>query len=141
MIVLDTNVVSELMRPAPAAAVVAWIGRQSRQQFCTTSLTEAELRYGVALLPHGRRRDAVARGVDALFRADFRDRVLPFDSAAAGRYAEIAQTRREVGRPISQFDAQIAAVARTHGATLATRNVADFEGCGVDVVDPWSASR
>jgi predicted nucleic acid-binding protein len=102
-------------------------------------VTQAELLYGVALLPPGRRRDSIARAVDAVFADLFRERILPFDSAAASAYADIGAIRRRAGRPISAFDAAIAAVARSRGATLATRNSADFEGCGVDVIDPWKA--
>ena len=139
MIVLDTNVLSELMRPTPARRVVAWVAAQPVQSLYTTSVTQAEILHGVALLPSGRRRRAFEAAAEAMFREDFAGRILPFASDAASPYARIAVDRRRVGRPISQFDAQIAAIARSTGATIATRNVTDFAGCGVELVDPWHA--
>ncbi len=103
----------------------------------TTTITEAELFYGIALLPDGKRRRSLASVVSLVFAEDLAGRVLPFDSAAAREYAEIAATRRRAGRPISEADAQIAAIARSRGAAVATRNVEDFAGCGLVVVSPW----
>jgi toxin FitB len=103
----------------------------------TTTITEAELFYGIALLPDGKRRRSLASVVRLIFEEDLADRVLPFDSAAARAYAEIAATRRRAGRPISEADARIAAIARSRGAALATRNVEDFVGCDLKVLDPW----
>jgi hypothetical protein len=137
MIVLDTNVLSELLRPAPAPQVEAWLAAQDGNSVYFTAVGEAELRYGVALLPGGRRRTALDAAIDGLLGEDFRDRILPFDREAAGAYADIAAARRAAGRPISQFDCQIAAIARAHGASVATRNTNDYEGCGVPVIDPW----
>lgn len=139
MIVLDTNALSELMKPAPAASVVAWIGARPAQSFYTTSITQAEIFHGVMLLPAGRRREAFEVAARAMFEEDFAGRVLAFGTDAALHYARIAVARRQAGRPISQFDAQIAAIVACSGATLATRNVADFEGCGVEIVNPWQA--
>ncbi|EGV16513.1 PIN domain-containing protein [Thiocapsa marina] len=102
-----------------------------------TLWAQAELRDGVAVLTKGKRRDALAEAVNGMLREDFRGRFLPFDSAAALEYASIGAERRAAGRPISQFDCQIAAIARARGALMATRNVSDFEGCGVAVIDPW----
>ncbi len=138
MIVLDTNIVSELLRPAPEPKVEAWLAAQDGGQVYLTAISEAELRYGVAILADGKRRDALAGAIDAMLREDFRDRILPFDSAAAEAFAAIAAERRGAGRPISQFDCQIAAIGRAQGATVATRNARDFEGCGIEVVDPWN---
>jgi len=138
VILLDTNVVSELMKPAPATEVVAWIGAQPVQSLFTTSITQAEILHGVLLLPAGKRRAALQEAADAMFREDFGDRVLAFRADAASHYAQIAVDRRDAGASISQFDAQIAAITRSFRATLATRNVADFEGCGIEVVNPWS---
>jgi predicted nucleic acid-binding protein len=140
VIVLDTNVVSELLRPEPAPAVITWLSAQEGSRVYLTAVTEAELRYGVAILPKGTRQAALEDAVEGMLSEDFRDRVLPFDSAAAITYARIAAARRRAGRPISQFDCQIAAIVRTRGATLATRNGADFEGCSLDLVDPWQAA-
>ena len=139
MILLDTNVVSELMRPVPAPAVMSWLAAQPAASLFISAVTEAELRYGVTLLPEGRRRADLMAAVDAMLAEDFTGRILPFDSAAAVAYAAIAAGRRQEGKPISQFDAQIAAIAQSRGAELATRNVSDFEGCEVEVINPWTA--
>jgi predicted nucleic acid-binding protein len=137
MIILDTNVVSELLRPAPSPAVEAWLAAQDGATVFFTAIGEAELRLGVAILPAGRRRTSLAEAIDAMLEADFRNRILPFDTAAAQAYSAIAATRRAAGRPISQFDCQIAAIARNKQAVLATRNTVDYEDCGIDVIDPW----
>lgn len=137
MIVLDTNVVSELMKSAPHRAVVRWAAARPVAGLFTTAITQAEILHGVRLLPSGRRRDAIEASAKAVFEEVFAGRVLPFSSEVAEPYAEIAAGRRRSGRPISQADAQIAAIARAVGASLATRNVGDFDGCGVRVVDPW----
>ena len=138
MIILDTNVISELMRATPATAVVRWMNGQPATSLYLTSITQAEILHGIQFLPRGKRRDAIAAAAAAVFEQDFAGRVLPFGSDAAVTYAGIAAARRRAGRPISGFDAQIAAIARAHDADLATRNVDDFEGCGVDVIDPWA---
>jgi toxin FitB len=137
MIILDTNVLSELMRPAPAREVVRWISGRPTSSFYTTSITESEILLGVRLLPSGKRQAAFEAAALALFNEEFAGRVIPFGSDAASCYAVIAADRQRRGQPISHFDAQIAAIARSADATLATRNVSDFEGCGVRVVDPW----
>lgn len=137
MILLDTNVLSELMRPAPSAAVENWIGRQPVASIFISAITEAELRYGVAQLPEGRQQMQLLAEMEAMLAEDFAGRILPFDSPAAPAYADIAAMRRRSGRPISQADAQIAAIASSRGASLATRNMSDFVDCGIDVVDPW----
>ena len=137
MILLDTNVLSELMRPAPSAAVENWIGLQPVASIFISAITEAELRYGLALLPEGRRQVQLLAKIEAMLAEDFAGRILPFDSPAASAYADIAVMRRRSGRPISQADAQIAAIASSRGASRATRNMNDFLDCGIDVVDPW----
>lgn len=141
MIVLDTNIISELMKPVPNANVEKWLTNQTASALFTTAITEAELRYAVAALPQGRRRRLLAAAIDAMLAEDFADRILPFDSAAAVSYAEIAAARRASGHPSSQFDAQIAAMAKSRGAALATRNTTDFQGCGIRVIDPWDPTR
>ena len=141
MVVIDTNVVSELMRLTPAPAVMAWFSGQDSAGLYLTAVSEAELRAGAAILPAGRRRDRLAAEVDAVVRQDFAGRVLPFDSAAARAYAAIAASRRSAGRPILEADCQIAAIARARDAAIATRNAADFAHCGVAVIDPWSGDR
>ncbi|MBK5914808.1 PIN domain-containing protein [Rhodocyclus purpureus] len=138
MIILDTNVVSEVLRPVPDARVLAWLASKPRSALFTTTVTRGEIFYGVRLLPAGRRRDALLKAVQAIFDQDFDGQVLSFDSNAADCFAELAAKRKSAGRPISQFDAMIAAVARTSGASLATRNVKDFVDCSVKLIDPWT---
>lgn len=140
MIVLDTNVLSEVLRPVPEASVLAWLAAQPRAALFTTTVTRAELLYGVRLLPDGRRKIALMGAVQQIFAVDLAGQVLGFDDAAADTYAEIAAARKMTGVPISQFDAMIAATARSRGARLATRNVKDFVDCGVEVLNPWGAS-
>jgi hypothetical protein len=140
MILLDTNILSELMRPTPEEAVEQWLADQPPASVFISAITEAELRYGVALMPSGKRRSALAVEIEDMLGEDFSGRILPFDSPAAVAFAEIAAERRQAGRPISQADAQIAAIARSRGAALATRNVPDFEGCGVEIINPWSSA-
>ena len=139
MIILDTNVVSELLRPTPAPQVEIWLAAQEGAAIYFTAVGEAQLRFALAVLPQGRRRSALAQAIQGMLEEDFRDRILPFDSAAARAYADIAAERRALARPISQFDCQIAAIARAHEAAVATRNTGDFEGCGIEVIDPWRA--
>jgi len=139
VIVLDTNVLSELMRPAPSERVVRWVAAQPTTSLYTTSITQAEILHGIMLLPSGRRRIALEAAAEAMFSEDFGGRVLPFGSEAAHPYARVAAERRRAGRPISHFDAQIAAIARSAGAEIATRNVADYDACGVQVINPWEA--
>jgi len=137
MIILDTNVLSEVMKPAPAAQVLRWLAAYPAARLFTTTIAEAEILYGLELLPEGKRRTALQSAVEAMFEEDFAGRILPFDEDAAGRFAKIAAARRAMGRPITQFDAQVAGIARSRGAALATRNTSDFEHCGVRVVNPW----
>lgn len=137
MIILDTNVLSEMMKPKPAAPVVSWFAEQPWASLCTTAITQAEILHGLMLLPPGRRRRALEAAATSMFTEDFEGRILGFGTDAAAPYARIASERRRAGRPISHFDAQIAAIAQSAGATVATRNVADFDGCGVRVVNPW----
>ncbi len=139
MLVLDTNVVSELMRPEPTLSVSAWIADRDAEELYLTAVSEAELLYGVAIMPTGRRRNALEVAMSQWLDLGFADRILPFDSSAARAYALIASRRRRAGRPIGEADCQIAAISRSHGAVLVTRNVRDFEDTGVDVVDPWTA--
>ncbi len=139
MIILDTNVLSELMRPVPAAIVIEWMAGRAPASLYTTSITQAEILHGLMLLPRGRRRAALEAAATAMFTEDFAGRILGFGTDAAPSYAQIASDRRGAGRPISHFDAQIAAIARATGATIATRNMADFAGCGVALVNPWKA--
>jgi predicted nucleic acid-binding protein len=138
MIILDTNVISELMTRSPAPRVEDWVRARSPTSLFTTSVTEAEILFGVQLLPKGKRRDRVQDAAQTVFGRVFAGRLLPFGGDAARAYARIAADRRRRGKPISVLDAQIAAIARAAGASLATRNVADFDGCGIEVLDPWA---
>ncbi|WP_420443714.1 type II toxin-antitoxin system VapC family toxin [Candidatus Poriferisodalis sp.] len=138
MFILDTNVVSEVMRPQPQAEVLAWIDRRLTDDLYVTAVTEAEIRTGIAILPEGTRRRGLTTAAAHAFGVLFAGRVLPFDSDAAQAFAVIAATRRSIGHPISQADCQIAAIARSVSASIATRNVSDFEGCGIDVINPWN---
>jgi predicted nucleic acid-binding protein len=138
MIILDTNVLSELMRPKPSTHVAAWVAKQTATELFTTSITEAEIFYGIELLSRGKRREGLLAAAEAMFAEDLAGRVLGFESDAARAFSKIAVDRRSLGTPVSHADAQIAAIARVRRATLATRNVEDFEDCGVDVVNPWN---
>lgn len=136
--ILDTNVVSELMSPTRSLQVVAWISeRRFKDVICLTTINVAEILYGIELLPKGKRRDGLLSEAESMFSEDFTGRILPFDEQAARAFAQIAATRRSQGRPISEFDAQIASIAKGNDAVLATRNTADFEGCGVRLINPW----
>lgn len=137
MIILDTNVLSELMRPAPVAQVSEWVAKQPSTELFTTSITEAEIFFGIELLTQGKRRRELWRAAEGMFNEDLEGRVLGFESEAARPFAQIAAHRRSLGKPISHADAQIAAIARLRRAQLATRNVADFSDCGVGLVNPW----
>jgi hypothetical protein len=138
VIILDTNVMSEtLRRPAPSTRVLEWMRSEPASALFTTAITESELLYGIALLPEGRRRPSLEAVVDLIFAEDLAGRVLLLDSAAAREFADIAASRRRAGRPISEADARIAAIARSRGAALATRNVGDFADCRLKLIDPW----
>lgn len=137
MIVLDTNVTSELLRPEPAQSVVAWV-LASGPALATTSITLAEIRYGIERLPDGRRKGQLVAATEEIFET-FADQVLPFDRRAAVEYATVVSSRERAASPIDGFDAQIAAICRVHGATLATRNIKDFQGIGLELLDPWES--
>ncbi len=138
MMVLDTNVLSELMREAPSPAVVIWLARQDVTRIRTTAINSAEILAGIAVLPEGRRRAGLLSAAHRMFSEDFANRLLPFDQKAAPYYAEILAARQNLGRRIEPLDAMIAAVARAFGAAVATRNVSDFDDCGITLHDPWS---
>ena len=140
MIILDTNVLAELMRPEPFARVATWVARQRATELFTTSITEAEIFYGIELLTKGKRREGLLAAAEAMFAEDLAGRIFGFESDAARAFSKIAAHRRALGRPISHADAQIAAIAQVRGAQLATRNVADFRDCPVEVLDPWNGT-
>lgn len=137
MIVVDTNVVSELMKAEPSAAVHAWVVGRSHHELRITAITVAEILYGIERLPKGKRRTALRQGAVEVF-THFAEEVLPFDAVAATVYPEIVDRRDRQGTPISGYDAQIAAICRTHSARLATRNEKDFADVGVDLINPWT---
>jgi toxin FitB len=140
VIVVDTNVISELMRGDPHPAVLSWVAAQPRSLLYTTHISQAEILYGIAALPEGRRRTALAAAAEAMFAEDFAGRLLSFEARAAACYPEIVLVRRRGGKPIEKFDALIAATALAAGASIATRDTGGFAGCGLTVIDPWTAS-
>lgn len=137
MIILDTNVISELIRAFPSTAVLKKVASFPSNDLYTTVITEAEIRLALAILPRGRKQAALQLQVDLILKEDFADRILPFDSEAAQVYAKLVAERRSRGRPISQSDAQIAAIVETCGAVLVTRNARDFKGSQFEVINPW----
>jgi predicted nucleic acid-binding protein len=138
VILLDTNVLSEFMRPQPAEGVAVWLDQLAVEQVWTCAVSRAEIALGLALMPTGKRQKALALAAQAMFEEDFEERCLPFDARAALAYASIVARRRHAGRPISTEDAQIAAIALTRNLTLATRKTSDFEGIdGLQLINPW----
>jgi predicted nucleic acid-binding protein len=140
MIVLDTNAVSEVLKPKPSGIVLEWLVTQS-QEFFITVITQAELLFGVESLPAGRRKAGLSAEVEKVFVEDFAGRILSFDQPSARMYSIIVRQRKAVGRPIAILDAMIAAIARSRNAAVATRNTRDFEGCGVRLINPWTERR
>lgn len=141
LILIDTFVISEMMRPNPAPQVLAWFGSQDASTLYLSAVGEAELRRGAAILPAGKRRNLLIAQIDAMIAEDFAGRVMLFNSEAAVAFAAVDVDRRKAGRPITFADCQIAATARAHGAAIATRNVGDFEDCGVQVMNPWAHTQ
>jgi len=138
MILLDTNVLSELMKVSPNRQVLDWVDHHPSMNLWVSAVSKAEIALGIALLPSGKRQDTLALAADAIFADDFAERCLPFDHAAASHYAQLVAHRTRLGLPISTEDAQIAAIALTHGLRVATRNVTDFgEIAGLSVLNPW----
>ena len=138
MTILDTNVLSETMAPAPSEAVLGWISnRRGADGIFITTITVAEILYGIEILASGKRRDKLSAQAQGMFTEDFIGHILSFDEPGARAFSQIAAERRALGRLIAEMDAQIAAIARANGALLATRNSADFEDCGIRLVNPW----
>jgi predicted nucleic acid-binding protein len=137
VIILDTNVVSELMRPEPNIRVADWIAVRPIESLYMTAVTTAEILFGIARLPAGRKRAELAGKFQAFRERGFRGRLLPFDDAAADRYAEVMSARRRGGRRMAEFDAMIAAIAIVCGADIATRDIGGFQDCGVRIHNPW----
>jgi predicted nucleic acid-binding protein len=137
MLMLDTNMLSEIMRSEPEQKVVDWIVRQPSDELFTAAVCQAEILSGLAVMPSGRRRAELEEAARSMFADDFDGRVLPFDAEAASAYAEVFAARRKAGRPSGTIDLMLAGIARARGAGVVTRNVADFEGVGVPIVNPW----
>ena len=144
VLVFDTNMLFELMRPTPNSAIASWVAERATSTLHLTVVSEAELGYGLAIMQPGRRCDGLVQGLEGLeglermLRTGFANRILPFDSPAASAYAETAAARRAVGRPTPEADCQIAAIACSRGMAVVTRNVRDFADAGIDVIDPWT---
>ncbi|WP_260959783.1 type II toxin-antitoxin system VapC family toxin [Pseudomonas citri] len=138
MIVLDTNVISEFMRAEPNTTVLAWIDSQPAMDLAICAITVAEILHGIARLPVGKRKQMLESHAMAMFEEDFADRILPFDAHAAVEYAALVASSEAKGRAAGMADAQIAAICRTHGALIATRNTKDFRFPGIEVIDPWN---
>jgi predicted nucleic acid-binding protein len=138
MIVIDTNIVSEAMKPEPHPAVRAWLNNQAAETLYLSSVTLAELLFGIGALPAGKRKDMLAQALDGLMGL-FRDRVLPFDTDAARRYAELAVTARAAGRGFPTPDGYIAAIAASRGFIVASRDTAPYEAAGISIINPWAA--
>jgi hypothetical protein len=141
MLILDTNVLSALMRTTPEAAVVNWLDQQAPESLWTTSITVFEIRLGLALLPAGRRQQGLVSAFEALLREDLQDRILDFDSAAASEAALLGAQRQRAGRPVDMRDTQIAGIALARRAGIVTRNMRHFSDLGVSIVDPWDSTR
>lgn len=139
MIIVDTNVVSELMKHLPAINVVAWVDKQISEDLFLTAISVAEIDYGLSILPHGDRRDLLRNAFEKVVEEAFAFRVLPFDSNAARWYGQIMSDRKSLGRIMSLFDGQIASIALANGAALATRNVKDFDECRLTIIDPFES--
>jgi len=137
MIILDTNVITELMKPAPSPEVVAWLNQQPAADLFLTAVTTGEISFGIEILPTGARKLGLERGLRKVGEA-FSGRILPFDDEAALSYGPLMARRRAIGRPLDFPDGQIAAIAQVRGFAVATRNVRDFEACGIEVIDPFS---
>jgi hypothetical protein len=139
MIILDTNVLSEVFRPSPSPAVLLWLAAREPHAVFTTAITQAEVLLGLEMMPAGRRRTRLSAAIEAVFAEDLRGRVLPFDEAAARLYPAIVTGRTALGRPVAQSGGLIAAIARAHRAVVATRNTRGFEHCGIRLINPWRA--
>jgi toxin FitB len=136
-ILLDTNVLSEVMRSRPDQIVVTWLASQQRPNVFVSAITQAEMILGARLLPDGKRRHTLEQALGAMFNLRFSNRVLAFDVNCANHYADIVATRQKRGKPIGPLDAQIAAIAQARQLSVATRNTRDFEGCGITLINPW----
>ena len=138
MIIIDTDIVSEMMKPAPATAVMEWFNEQEAVSLYLTTITIAEIGYGIRALANGKRRRLLTEGFEALLTVAFEDRILDFDEAAARRYGDVMGNRKEMGRPLAILDGQIIAIAKANAYAVATRNIRDFEYCGLTIINPFN---
>ncbi len=138
MIVLDTNIISELMKSAPSVAVMEWLDQQNSVELFVTTVTIAEISYGIDVLPKGIRRSSFEKAFHRALEEAFKGRILHFDEGSALLYGKIMGDRRRLGKPLSIPDGQIIAIARFHGAAVATRNICDFSDCGLDLINPFT---
>ncbi len=139
MIILDTNIISEMMKPSPKKSVLDWLNDQESASLYLTTISVGEIGYGIRALPAGRRRQLLSESFEALLVAAFENRILGFDETAARQYGETMSNHKEMGRPLSCLDGQIIAIARTNACAIATRNVRDFECCGLTIINPFDA--
>jgi hypothetical protein len=139
VIVVDTNVLSEFMREYPDRHVYAWLDRQNPAEVFTTAITKAEVYYGIEIKVRGKKRASLEAFAERLFGGTFKGKILPFDSSAALHFAKMSASLKSRGKKMNEFDAQIAAIAHARGSVLATRNIDDFEACGVELINPWPA--
>ena len=137
MIALDTNVISEMMQPAPDPSVMDWLRGQPSHTLAITTISLAEIRYGISRLPEGQKRRSLEMRFQSFITMGFGDRIMAFDTAAANAYGDIVAAREKTGKPIETFDAMIASIARCRGARIATRDTNGFADCGVDLINPW----
>jgi predicted nucleic acid-binding protein len=141
MILVDTNVVSEVMKVAPSATVVEWLNNQKSSSLYISTVTIGEIEYGLRILAVGKRRLQLKERFQRFVSLAFALRILAYDEAAARTYGEVMGLRKEMGRPMSVPDGQIAAIARAHGLKIASRNTSDFEDCGVELIDPFLPTK
>ena len=139
MLILDTNVISQLMNPQGSQTVKSWVNSQPRARLFTTTINQAEILYGIAILPEGKRKQRLQDAAHIMFSEELVNQLLVFDSESAENFASLSTDRRRQGNPISQFDAQIAAICRTYQAAIVTRNVDDFLNCQIEIINPWNA--
>lgn len=137
MIIIDTNIVSEMMRPSPETTVINWFNNQETNSLYLTTISIAEIRYGIRALPDGKRSQLLAEGFNALIENAFKNRILNFDEGAAYQYGEVMGKRKEIGRPLDCLDGQIIAIAKANNCAVATRNTRDFEHCGLTLINPF----
>ena len=141
MILVDTNVVSEVMKVAPSETVVTWLNNQTSSSLFISTITIGEIEYGLRILPAGKRRMRLKERFERFISLAFAQRVLPYDETAARTYGDIMGFRKEIGHPMSIPDGQIAAIAKINGLTISTRNTSDFEDCGIELVDPFLPNK